>query len=229
MSKLMTNHETREPHLKAVIFDMDGVLVFSEPLLTEACMKIFEDRGFQVRREEFKPFTGMGEARFMGGVAERHGIPFDPIADKELVYQVFLEMMPGRLEPLPGVPDFIYKCKQAGLKVALASSADDVKVYPILKHIGIEPSDFDVIVTGSMVSRKKPAPDVFLEAVKRLEVPAASCLVIEDAVSGIEAALAAGCRAMGLTTAFHDEILKEAGADWTAKNLDCVDQESLNW
>jgi HAD superfamily hydrolase (TIGR01509 family) len=192
-------------------------------------MKIFEDRGFQVRREEFKPFTGMGEARFMGGVAERHGIPFDPIADKELVYQVFLEMMPGRLEPLPGVPDFIYKCKQAGLKVALASSADDVKVYPILKHIGIEPSDFDVIVTGSMVSRKKPAPDVFLEAVKRLEVPAASCLVIEDAVSGIEAALAAGCRAMGLTTAFHDEILKEAGADWTAKNLDCVDQESLNW
>ncbi|MFM1802497.1 MAG: hypothetical protein RJA81_1849 [Planctomycetota bacterium] len=225
----MTNHETREPHLKAVIFDMDGVLVFSEPLLTEACMKIFEDRGFQVRREEFKPFTGMGEARFMGGVAERHGIPFDPIADKELVYQVFLEMMPGRLEPLPGVPDFIYKCKQAGLKVALASSADDVKVYPILKHIGIEPSDFDVIVTGSMVSRKKPAPDVFLEAVKRLEVPAASCLVIEDAVSGIEAALAAGCRAMGLTTAFHDEILKEAGADWTAKNLDCVDQESLNW
>ncbi len=225
----MTNHETREPHLKAVIFDMDGVLVFSEPLLTEACMKIFEDRGFQVRREEFKPFTGMGEARFMGGVAERHGIPFDPIADKELVYQVFLEMMPGRLEPLPVVPDFIYKCKQAGLKVALASSADDVKVYPILKHIGIEPSDFDVIVTGSMVSRKKPAPDVFLEAVKRLEVPAASCLVIEDAVSGIEAALAAGCRAMGLTTAFHDEILKEAGADWTAKNLDCVDQESLNW
>lgn len=225
----MTTHETREPHLKAVIFDMDGVLVFSEPLLTEACMKIFEDRGFQVRREEFKPFTGMGEARFMGGVAERHGIPFDPIADKELVYQVFLEIMPGRLEPLPGVPDFIYKCKQAGLKVALASSADDVKVYPILKHIGIEPSDFDVIVTGSMVSRKKPAPDVFLEAVKRLEVPAASCLVIEDAVAGIEAALAAGCRALGLTTAFHDEILKEAGADWTAKNLDCVNQESLNW
>ena len=156
---MITNHQ-QAPHLKAVIFDMDGVLVFSEPLLAEASMKIFADRGYTVNREDFKPFTGMGEARFMGGVAERHGIPFDPVADKELLYKVFLEMMQGRLEPLPGVPDFIRSCKQNGLKVALASSADDVKVFPILKHIGIDPSEFDAIVTGSMVSRKKPAPDV---------------------------------------------------------------------
>ena len=120
-----------EPHLKAVIFDMDGVLVFSEPLLAEASIKIFAERGFTVQREEFKPFTGMGEARFMGGVAERHGIPFDPEADKELLYKVFLEMMPDRLKPLPGVPDFIRDCKRNGMKVALASSADNVKVFPI--------------------------------------------------------------------------------------------------
>ena len=220
---------TTDPHLKAVIFDMDGVLVFSEPLLAEASIKIFADRGFKVERHEFKPFTGMGEARFMGGVAERHGIPFDPVADKELLYKVFLEMMPGRLKPLPGVPDFIRECKRKGLKVALASSADNVKVFPILKHIGIDPSEFDAIVTGSMVTRKKPAPDVFLEAVRQLEVPAPNCLVVEDAVAGIEAALAAGCRAIGLTTAFEGSVLQAAGADWVAQDLDGVPAEALAW
>ena len=225
----MITNADQNPHLKAVIFDMDGVLVFSEPLLAEASMKIFADRGYTVNREDFKPFTGMGEARFMGGVAERHGIPFDPVADKELLYKVFLEMMQGRLEPLPGVPDFIRSCKQNGLKVALASSADDVKVFPILKHIGIDPSEFDAIVTGSMVSRKKPAPDVFLEAVRQLQLPAASCLVVEDAVAGIEAALATGCRAMGITTAFQSETLLAAGADWTAADLSCVPPAALSW
>lgn len=225
----MITNADQNPHLKAVIFDMDGVLVFSEPLLAEASMKIFADRGYTVNREDFKPFTGMGEARFMGGVAERHGIPFDPVADKDLLYKVFLEMMQGRLEPLPGVPDFIRRCKQNGLKVALASSADDVKVFPILKHIGIDPSEFDAIVTGSMVSRKKPAPDVFLEAVRQLQLPAASCLVVEDAVAGIEAALATGCRAMGITTAFQSEILLAAGADWTAADLSCVPPAALSW
>lgn len=225
----MTNENAIGPRLKAVIFDMDGVLVFSEPLLAEASIRIFAERGFTVERHEFKPFTGMGEARFMGGVAERHGIPFDPVADKELLYRVFLDMMPGRLEPLPGVPGFIRDCKANGLKVALASSADDVKVYPILKHIGIDPAEFDAIVTGSMVARKKPAPDVFLEAVKRLCVPASSCLVAEDAVAGIEAALAAGCRAIGLTTAFDAHVLQAAGADWTAPNLAAVPPSALAW
>lgn len=225
----MTIANATGPHLKAVIFDMDGVLVFSEPLLAEASIRIFAERGFHVERHEFKPFTGMGEARFMGGVAERHGIPFDPVADKELLYRVFLEMMPGRLQPLPGVPGFIRDCKANGLKVALASSADDVKVYPILKHIGIDPAEFDAIVTGSMVARKKPAPDVFLEAVRRLGVPAASCLVAEDAVAGIEAALGAGCRAIGLTTAFPAVVLKAAGADWTAADLGSVPASALGW
>jgi HAD superfamily hydrolase (TIGR01509 family) len=217
------------PHAKAVIFDMDGVLVFSEPLLTEAAMKLFADRGHVVAREEFKPFTGMGEARFMGGVAERHGIPFDPEADKQRLYDLFLEMMPGRLEALPGAADFVRKCKRDGFKVALASSADDVKVYPILKHIGIDPAEFDAIVTGSAVTRKKPAPDVFLEAVRRLGVPASSCLVAEDAVAGVEAAIAAGCRTLGLTTAFPAEVLASAGADWTAPDLAHVPPEALAW
>ncbi len=217
------------PHAKAVIFDMDGVLVLSEPLLTEASIRLFADRGYTVTREEFKPFIGMGEARFMGGVAERHGIPFDPEADKQRLYELFLEMMPGRLEPLPGVPEFVRECKRRGFKIALASSADDVKVYPILKHIGIDPPEFDAIVTGSAVARKKPAPDVFLEAVRRLGVPASSCLVVEDAVAGVEASIAAGCRTLGLTTSFAAHVLAAAGADWTAPDLAHAPPEALAW
>jgi HAD superfamily hydrolase (TIGR01509 family) len=225
----MTSAKTVEPHLKAVIFDMDGVLVLSEPLLSEASIRIFADRGFTVTREEFEPFTGMGEARFMGGVAERHGIPFDPEADKQLLYEVFLEMMPGRLDPLPGVPGFVRECKRRSFRIALASSADDVKVYPILKHIGLDPSEFDAIVTGSAVERKKPAPDVFLEAVRRLGVPASNCLVVEDAVAGVEASIAAGCRTLALTTTFAANVLASAGADWTAPDLAQVPPEALDW
>jgi len=224
----MTNRPA-EPHARAVIFDMDGVLVFSEPLLTEASIRLFAARGYTVTREEFKPFTGMGEARFMGGVAERHGIPFDPEADKQRLYELFLEMMPGRLEPLPGVPGFIRDCKRRGFRIALASSADDVKVYPILRHIGIDPEEFDAIVTGSAVARKKPAPDVFLEAVRRLGVAASSCLVVEDAVAGVEASIAAGCRTLGLTTSFAAGVLAAAGADWTAPDLAHVPPEALCW
>jgi beta-phosphoglucomutase-like phosphatase (HAD superfamily) len=62
-----------------------------------------------------------------------------------------------------------------------------------------------------------------------LQVPAASCLVVEDAVAGVEAALAAGCRAMGLTTAFPAEVLQQAGADWTATDLSSVPGEALAW
>ena len=70
----------------------------------------------------------MGEDRYLGGVAEARGIPMDPERDKARTYALYLEVIKGRLKPLPGVVDFVAECRRRGLKTAVASSADEIKV-----------------------------------------------------------------------------------------------------
>ena len=213
--------------LRGVIFDMDGVLVMSEPLLAEAAAKMFAEKGYQVRHEEFHSFIGMGEDRYIGGVAEARGIPIDPDRDKARTYALYLDLIKGRLKALPGVVDFVAGCRRRGFKTAVASSADEIKVVGNLEEIGLPPSTFDVVVNGSQVARKKPAPDIFLEACRRLGLEPSHCLVIEDAVAGVAAAKAAGCRCLAVTTSFGADQLTQA--DWVAANLAEAPPEALAW
>lgn len=215
------------PKLRGVIFDMDGVLVLSEPLLAQAAAAMFAEKGYTVRHEEFHPFIGMGEDRYLGGVAEARGIPMDPERDKARTYALYLEVIRGRLEALPGVADFVESCRRRGLKTAVASSADEVKVLGNLDEIGLPPSTFDAVVNGSQVARKKPAPDIFLEACRRLGLDPSACLVVEDAVAGVAAAKAAGCRCLAVTTSFSRDQLGQA--DWVAGGLDHAPPEALAW
>jgi beta-phosphoglucomutase len=210
-----------------VIFDMDGVLVMSEPLLARAASKMFAEKGYEVRHEEFRPFIGMGEDRYIGGAAEARGIPIDPEKDKARTYALYFEMIKGNLKPLPGVTGFVAECKRRGLKTAVASSADESKVLANLEEIGLPPSTFDAVVNGSEVAKKKPAPDIFLEAAERLGLPAAACLVVEDAVAGVAAAKAAGARCLAVTTSFAADQLKQA--DWVATGLDAAPAGALGW
>ena len=198
---------------------MDGVLVESEPFIAEAAVRMFAEKGVAVRPEDFRPFIGTGEDRFLGGVAESRGVVLDMPRDKARTYEIYLELIPGRLEPLPGVAEFVARCRARGLKLAVASSADRVKVEGNLRELGLPAGTFDAVVVGEDVVRKKPAPDIFLEAARRLGLEPVVCLVIEDAVSGVQAAKAAGSRCLGLTTSFSAEQLKAAGADWTAADV----------
>jgi HAD superfamily hydrolase (TIGR01509 family) len=223
---------TGEPHvgdrkLRGVIFDMDGVLVITEPLMSEAAIRMFAEKGYEVRREEFRPFLGMGEDRFIGGVAEAHGIPLDPVRDKARAYELYLERIKGNLKPLPGVIDFVKTCRERGLSLALASSADGLKVEANLREIGFSPSTFDAVVNGSDVTRKKPSPDIFLEACRRLGLEPSSCLVVEDAVSGVAAAKEAGAKCLALTTSFPADRLTQA--DWIVSDLAHVPPDVLGW
>jgi HAD superfamily hydrolase (TIGR01509 family) len=206
---------------------MDGVLVASEPFTAAAAIALFAERGYTVRPEEFHPFVGQGEERFLAGVAEARGIPFDPAGDVERLYAIYLNLIKGRLGPSPGAHDFVYNCRKRGLAVAVASSAETIKVEGNLAEIGLPAGTFAAIVTGSEVQRKKPAPDLFVEAAARLELDAASCLVVEDAVAGVAAAKAAGCRCLALTTTFPAASL--AGADWIAPGLTAVPEAALEW
>ncbi|WZO95820.1 HAD-IA family hydrolase [Isosphaeraceae bacterium EP7] len=213
--------------LRGVIFDMDGVLVDSEPFIAEAASRMFAEKGFTVGHEAYRPFVGMGEDRFIGGPAEALGIPLDPVADKARTYAIYIELIKGKLGPLPGVHDFVAECRRRGLAIAVASSADAIKVNANLSAIGLPPDRFDAVVDGLQVARKKPAPDIFLEAARRLNLPPANCLVVEDAIAGVAAAKSAGMRCLGLTTTFKADQLSEA--DWTAADLAHAPVATIDW
>ena len=202
--------------IKAIIFDMDGVLIDSEPFIREAAVRMFAERGLTVQPEDFLPFTGAGEDRFIGGVAEVYNFTLDPQRDKDRTYEIYGEIVKGLLHPLPGVHEFIAKARSRGLKLAVASAADRVKVEINLREMGISPATFDAVVTGSDVAHKKPDPEIFLTAAKKMDVEPSACLVCEDAVNGIKAARAAGMRCLGINTSFTPDELQ---ADWHAANL----------
>jgi HAD superfamily hydrolase (TIGR01509 family) len=213
--------------LKAVLFDMDGVLLDSEEYINAAAVKMFGEKGFQVEPDDFIEFTGMGENRYLGGVAEKYSLPFDLKKDKARTYGIYAELVKGKLRLLPGARDFVALCRKLDLRIALASSADRIKVEINLKETGLHPELFQTIVSGEDIEHKKPAPDIFLKAADRLSVHPAECLVIEDAISGVTAGKAAGCRVLALTTSFQPEQL--ADADWITSDLAHAGQEVLDW
>src|SRR6267154_3377671 len=134
--------------IRAVIFDMDGVLTDSEPLINAAAIAIFKEKGLVVQPDDFLPFVGTGEDRYIGGVAEKYNFPVDLASAKKRTYEIYLERVPSGLEAFPGAVELVRVCKNAGLKVAVASSADRIKIDANLKKIGLPPEMWEAIVTA---------------------------------------------------------------------------------
>jgi HAD superfamily hydrolase (TIGR01509 family) len=199
---------------------MDGVLCDSEPFICEAATRMFAERhGLRVKAGDFLPFVGAGEDRYLGGVGEKYGLAMDLQADKRRTYEIYLEIIRGRLHPLAGVREFIAECRGLGMRLAVATSADEIKVQGNLREIGLPPETFDVAVNGLQVTKKKPHPEIFLRAIRQLALRPGQSLVVEDAPNGILAGRAAGARCLGLTTSFSAGALRAAGAAWTAPDL----------
>jgi len=196
--------------IRAVIFDMDGVLTDSEPLISAAATAMFAENGLRVRPEDFLPFVGTGEDRYIGGVAENYGLRLDVAAAKRRTYEIYLAMVPEKLNAFPGAQALVSACKNAGLRVAVASSADEIKITANLKKIGLPPEGWDAIVAGESVKSKKPAPDIFLTAAARLDLAPRECAVIEDAVKGVQAAKCAGMRCVAVAQTFAADQLQAA-------------------
>lgn len=213
--------------IKGVLFDMDGVLVDSEPYICKAAIMMFDELGIMVRPEDFHPFVGMGENRYIGGVAENHGVKVDIEVVKARTYEIYENIVRGRLSPLPGAHEFISRCRNKGLKLALATSADRVKMEVNLKEIGLPAGTFDFIITGLDVVNKKPSPDIYIRAAEGIGLQPDECLVVEDAVSGIKAGKAAGCKCLGVTSSFDGSALAEA--DWICESLLNVSENAINW
>lgn len=196
--------------MKAVIFDMDGVLTDSEPIICEAAVRMFAERGLTVQPEDFLPFVGTGENRYIGGVAEKYGHKLEIEAAKARTYEIYLSLVPEKLNAFPGTVATVERLRTEGWRLAVASSADLIKIEANLNKIGLPPAGWEAIVSAEDAEHKKPAPDIFLAAAAKLGVEPGDCVVIEDAVNGVQAAKAAGMRCIGLAQTFEAEALTEA-------------------
>jgi HAD superfamily hydrolase (TIGR01509 family) len=186
----------------AVIFDIDGTIVDNMHLHAEAFARFAERHGLP-------PLTTEDRARLDG----RRNSEIFPILfkrevprDEWLAYEhekegLYRELSRGRLMPMKGLHGLIDRLRASGIPMALATSAPEANVTHTLGELGLAGA-FPVIVRGDQVPRGKPAPDVFLEAARRLGVEPAACLVFEDAPMGIAAAQAAGMAVVALTTSF---------------------------
>lgn len=213
--------------IKGVLFDMDGVLVDSEPYICKAAMMMFSELGADVQAEDFLPFVGMGENKYIGGVAEKYGLKVNIEKVKARTYEIYGTIVSNKLKALPGAHQFISKCQKRGLQMALATSADKVKMEINLKEIGLLPETFNSIITGLDVVNKKPFPEIYIKAAASMGLKPQECLVVEDAVSGIRAAVSAGCKSLAVTTSFNAAALNEA--DWIYESLLMVPDEVINW
>ena len=189
----------------------DGVLVTSDGISRLAARDVLEELyDIRVDPEEFLEFTGMGEGVFLAGVASKYGVTIDVERTKAAFFEKYLsEYCDGSVDiSFPGSAALVKACKDRGLGVAVASAADRVKVEGNLKAGRIDIDLFDVVVSADAFEGKlKPNPDIFLAASAGLQVAPENCVVIEDALAGVEAAKRAGMRCVAVSTTLSREKL----------------------
>lgn len=208
---------TTQPPVEAILFDMDGVLCNSEGLSRTAAVQAFKELyGVSMAESEFVPFMGTGENNFLNGPAKARGISIDLERTKAKFFELYINTyaQPGAGIGYPGAIELVRACKKVGLKTAVASSAERVKVNANLVASGFDAAaDFDIIVSADLFKNIKPAPDIFLAAAKEVKVDPTRCVVIEDAAAGVQAARSAGMRCVGVTTTLSQAEMAAEGPD----------------
>lgn len=205
--------------VRAILFDMDGVLIDSEALMARAGILALREFGIEAVSEDFLPFVGRGEDKYIGGVAEKHGVRYDT-AMKDRAYDYYGQMVAAEATVPADTLPTLKALHARGIKMAVCSSADRVKVRYNLRAIGADKSLFGAIVTGSDVERKKPEPDIYLKGAELLGEKPEDCLVVEDAPSGIQAAHAGGIRAAGIASSFSaQELTRQANPEYLIDRL----------
>ena len=201
----------------AVIFDMDGVLVDSEPLGMEAMRRVMARQGVPYTEADNNEFVGRTTLEECRILKARHRLEAD---ERDLTRQyvdILVDLIRERPRPMPGVPDVLADLGARGYRMALASSAEPVVIATNLDALDLG-GFFEAIVSGTEVARGKPAPDVFLKTANRLGLPALRCLVVEDSRNGLLAAKAAGmaCAVIPCASTRHQDFRE---ADYLLETL----------
>ena len=195
--------------IRACIFDLDGVIVDTAVYHYRAWKRLANELGFDFTEEDNEKLKGISRVQSLELILGWGGVEKTPAEKLELAtrkntwyVQMIQEMTPEEI--LPGAKEFLEEVKAAGLKSALGSASKNSGL--ILERTGLLPL-FDVIIDGNVVSASKPDPEVFLKGAEALQIPPHECVVFEDAVAGVQAALAGGMKVVGIGT---QEILNDA-------------------
>jgi len=184
----------------AVIFDMDGVLADTEPMHLATTRMLLDRYGVSLDSAFYAGCMGMAEQPFFELLVRHFGLPADPKAlARERLALSLVALAEAPLLPTEGALECLLALRMDGFRLALASSASREQVALVVERLGLG-SLLDARVCAQDVIRAKPAPDIFLEAARRLGVSPADCVVVEDAVLGVTAARAAGMSAVALVS-----------------------------
>jgi beta-phosphoglucomutase len=209
---------------RAVIWDMDGVLVVSGETHYRAWVEVLGDYGLTMSRDQFERTFGMNNHNLLRQLyGERlSAAQVDEIAvRKEAAYR---RLIRGQVEPLPGVREWLARLSAAGWRQAVASSGPMANIAAILDELDVW-DEFDAILTGARLARSKPDPAVFLQAAAAVGVEPRRCVVVEDGTVGIEAARRAGMPSIAVTTTHPAQELQ--GADLVVDRLDHLQPDAF--
>ncbi|MGH9496500.1 MAG: HAD family hydrolase [Candidatus Sulfotelmatobacter sp.] len=204
----MTIERLRHP--VALIFDLDGVLVDSEPLHKRAKEQALAEIGIVLPESVYDEIKGRPDEATLREILEKKGAPekFPQLIERK--GQLYREIQ-HELQAVTGAADFVRWAK-SHFRIALATSSTPRNREVAFELLGIGHL-FEAVVDSGRHQRPKPDPEVFQVAMSDLRLSRADCWIIEDSVNGLRAAKSAGCFAVGITTTFLAEILKSAGAD----------------
>jgi beta-phosphoglucomutase len=210
--------------IKACIFDLDGVIVDTAVYHYKAWKRLANELGFDITEEQNEKLKGVSRMHSLDLILQWGGVTKTDAEKEELATRknnwyvdMITKMTPDEI--LPGAEEFLQACIDAGLKTALGSASKNSTT--ILEKVGIA-HFFNVVIDGNKVSKPKPDPEVFLKGAEELGIPPANCVVFEDAIAGIEAAINGGMKAVGIGS---PDVL--AKADLVVSGLDKMTIEKL--
>ncbi len=207
--------------IRGLIFDMDGLLVDSEPLVELALVRFLEAHGHPLRPETMGSLLGRRMPDAVAVLAESYGLNA-PLPELLATWdELRLAGLRGNLRPMPGAAALIAFGREAGLKLGLATSS-------LRRHADLSLAEtalaglFDAEATGEEVERGKPEPDIFLLCAERLGLPAAACVVLEDAPAGLAAAAAGGMRCLWVPNDATRGLTSPVAVDAELPDLEAV-------
>jgi beta-phosphoglucomutase-like phosphatase (HAD superfamily) len=200
--------------IRAVLFDMDGLIVDTEPIHFKAFRALMRDYGHELPETIMAKLVGFIEEENIRDLKEMYDLD-DPV--EEMVarrHGYFMGLITAEPIPvLPGFWEFSEEIKRRGLKQAVVSSSAADQIGVILRRLfearpenGSPERYFDAIVTGDDIARNKPAPDIYLLGAERVGVPPAECLAIEDTPPGVQSAVSAGCIAIAVPNDYSRDL-----------------------
>jgi beta-phosphoglucomutase family hydrolase len=207
----------------AVLWDMDGVLVDTGEFHFQSWKEAFDELDISFSKEDFRKTFGMNNAGILEWVFGREPDPEEVSRISDKKESLFRELVKGKAEALPGVLNWLEQFQNWGMKQAITSSAPPENIEALLMELKIK-AYFDTIVSGFDLPGK-PNPDVFLKAARIFQVESENCIVVEDAIAGVEGAKRAGMSCIAVTTTNPAGALEKA--DFIFDNLGEMSQEDF--